>query len=126
MLCVIALVSLVTIAQSVRVGTIADRRVLGRVHHSTSNVSREQCICDMIEANLFAANYYHTYSTCEAFSYNGSSVSLQLNVNCSFIFVNQSSMMVTSIQSAGKCPTEVERTNQNLDEHSARIISNRI
>ncbi|CAF3972948.1 unnamed protein product, partial [Adineta steineri] len=53
----------------------------------------------MIQSNIFAINYYQTNNTCQLFTYNSSSIFLQNNFNSSFIFINQSSNLITNIQS---------------------------
>ncbi|CAF3664447.1 unnamed protein product, partial [Adineta steineri] len=53
----------------------------------------------MVQSNIFAINYYQTNNTCQLFNYNGSSIFLQNNFNSSFIFINQSSTLITNIQS---------------------------
>lgn len=105
----IVLLTFTVTVESVGIGTIIDQRMTGNALHSFSNISSEQCICEMIEANLFAVNYYLTNNTCEVFDYNGSSVQVQFNANGLFTFVNQSSMMITSIQSAGKYTGKTEK-----------------
>ncbi|CAF0929363.1 unnamed protein product [Adineta steineri] len=44
--------------------------MIGSVKSTLFNVSQNQCICQMIQSNIFAINYYQTNNTCQLFNYN--------------------------------------------------------
>jgi hypothetical protein len=92
--------SLFSIVKCVSISQIEDHIMVGITNNLLLNVTKDQCICQMISSNefIFALNYFQTNQTCQLFNYNTSSIFIQINFNSSFIFMNQSSMLITNIQ----------------------------
>jgi hypothetical protein len=104
MLWMIVVLSLVSVGESVRVGKIEDYIMMGNACYSLFNLTFEQCICQMIILNgrISALNYFSTNQTCQLFNYNTSSILIQSYFNASLIFINQSAISITVVQSNSK------------------------
>ena len=100
----IVILSLFSVADSIRIGKIENNIMIGIINSSLLNVTRDQCICQMINSNelISAANYFQSNKTCQLFSYNITSVLITFNANATFLFINQTSISITSIQSGNK------------------------
>jgi hypothetical protein len=100
----IVILLLLSVVDCIRIGKIENNIMIGIINNSLSNITLDQCICQMVQSNelISAVNYFQTNQTCQLFSYNMSSILIQFNVDSTIIFINQTSISITSIQSNGK------------------------
>jgi len=94
----IIIFSLFSVVDSGTMGLIEDYIMIGTANNSLFNITRNQCICQMIQSNelLSALNYFQTNQTCQLFSSNKNSILIQFSSNSSFIFINESSISITT------------------------------
>ena len=98
------ILSLFPIIESVKVGKIKDSIMVGMISKSLVNLTFDQCICEMVESNelISALNYFQINQTCHLFSSNTTSISIRFNADSTFVFINLTSILITSIQSDSK------------------------
>jgi len=96
------ILSLFSVANSIRIGKIENYIMIGIINHSLVNITEDQCICQMIQANLSALNYFQTNQTCQLLNNNISTIFIEFYTNSSFLFINQSSISITTIQSSNR------------------------
>lgn len=102
--CLLVILSAFSSINSIRIGKIENNIIIGITNNSLINLTRDQCICEMIESNelIFAVNYFQLNQTCQLFSTNITSILIQFNLNSSFIFLNQSTISIKMNQSNSK------------------------
>ena len=115
---VLVILSLFSMVGSVRIGKIENNTMIGIMNNSLINITLDQCICQMIQSNelISAVNYFQTNKTCQLFSYNMSSILITFNVDSTFIFINQTSISITSIQSYSKFTKFELKMLKHIDE----------
>jgi hypothetical protein len=97
----IVVLSLFFAGDSVKIGKIQNAIVISIINNSLSNITGDQCICQMMKSNelLSAVNYFQINQTCQLYSSNITSVTIEFNLYSDFIFVNQSLITITTVQS---------------------------
>ncbi|CAF0940587.1 unnamed protein product [Adineta steineri] len=84
---------------SIIVGTINNSIMIGTVNRLLLNVTKDECICEMMKINVFllsGLNYFSTNGSCELFYSNNNSIIIEYNVNRDFMFINQSAISITN------------------------------
>ncbi|CAF1040531.1 unnamed protein product [Adineta steineri] len=84
---------------SIIVGKINNSIMIGTVNRLLLNVTKDECICEMMKINVFllsGLNYFSTNRSCELFYSNNNSIVIEYNVNSDFIFINQSAISITN------------------------------
>jgi hypothetical protein len=96
---IIAILSLFSVTQSIQIGTIENNIIIGITYNTLFNLTRDQCICQMIKTNqqISALNYFQTNNTCQLFYPNTTSILIQFSLNSTLIFINQSSITITPL-----------------------------
>jgi len=87
------ILSLFSIVNSIIIGKIENNIMVGTTSNLLMNITLDQCICQMMtmsNALITALNYFQINQTCQLFNSNISSITIELNFNSSFIFINQS------------------------------------
>jgi hypothetical protein len=94
----IIIFSLFSVVDSIPISQIEDHIMIGITNNSLFNVTRDQCICQMIQSNelISALNYFQTNQICQLFSSNKNSILIQFSSNSTFLFINQSSISITN------------------------------
>ncbi|CAF0832912.1 unnamed protein product [Adineta steineri] len=67
---------------SIIVGTINNSIMIGTVNKSLLNVTKDECICEMMKINVFllsGLNYFSTNRSCELFYSNNNSIVIEYN-----------------------------------------------
>ncbi|UJR29737.1 hypothetical protein I4U23_017285 [Adineta vaga] len=103
---IIFIFSLFSTIDSIRIGKIEDRIMIGIISNNfLFNISKIECICQMMKLNgtIIALNYFQINNTCQLFISNNNSFLIQYNSNSSFIFINQSSISITVSQTNVIC-----------------------
>jgi hypothetical protein len=96
----VVILSLFSVADSIRIGKIENYIMIGIINHSLVNITEDQCICQMIQSNLSALNYFQTNETCQLLNNNISTIFIEFYTNSSVLFINQSSISIITIQSS--------------------------
>jgi hypothetical protein len=75
----IVVLSLFFAGDSVKIGKIQNTIVIDIINNSLSNITGDQCICQMMKSNelLSAVNYFQINQTCQLYSSNMTSVTVQ-------------------------------------------------
>jgi hypothetical protein len=94
----VVILSLFSVADSMRIGKIENYIMIGIINHSLVNITEDQCICQMIQSNLSALNYFQTSETCQLLNNKISRIFIEFYTNSSFLFINQSSISITTVQ----------------------------
>ncbi len=94
----VVILSLFSVANSIRIGKIENYIMIGIINDSLVNITEDQCICQMIQSNLSALNYFQTNKTCQLLNNNISTIFIEFYTNSSFLFINQSSISITTVQ----------------------------
>ncbi|CAF0873608.1 unnamed protein product [Adineta steineri] len=84
---------------SIIVGTINNSIMIGTVNRLLLNVTKDECICEMMKINVFllsGLNYFSTNGSCELFYSNNNSIVIEYNSNSDFMFMNQSAISITN------------------------------
>ena len=94
----IIILSLFSASNSVSIGKIEDYMMISVINNSILNITEDECICQMIKSNdsISALNYFPINQTCQLFYLNASSILIEFYLNSSFIFINQSSILITN------------------------------
>lgn len=89
---------------AISIGIIENNIMIAMTDSSLFNITRSQCICQMIEASpsLFALNYFQENHTCKFYYEYRSSVAMKFHFNASFVFINQSITLIQSSKSTAK------------------------
>ena len=105
----VVILSFFSVADSIGIGKIENYVVIGSVNRVLLNISRGQCICEMIQSNqtISVLNYFSFNQTCQVFYTNGRSIVIGYNLNSTLMFVNQSSISITNIPMNGKYTLEI-------------------
>ena len=92
---------LFSVINSIKIGKIDNSIIVDITNNIFSNLTRDQCLCQMLKTNqlISALNYFQTNNTCQLFYYNTSSITIEFYSNASIIFLNQSEITITTIQS---------------------------
>jgi hypothetical protein len=98
----VVILSLFSVADSMRIGKIENYIMIGIINHSLVNITEDQCICQMIQSNLSALNYFQTSETCQLLNNKISRIFIEFYTNSSFLFINQSSISIITIQSSNR------------------------
>ena len=108
MFCIVFILSLFLIVQSVDIGKIENNTMIATSNKTLTNVTLEQCTCALLTLNqsfIVALNYFHRNYTCQLFSYNTTLIWITFNLDFTFKFVNRTSILIGSFQSDGKFNT---------------------
>jgi hypothetical protein len=98
---ILVILSLFSITNSIQIGKIENNIMIGITNNSLTNITLDQCICQMMtmsNALIKSLNYFQINQTCQLFNSNISSITIELNFNSSFIFLNQSEILITIFQ----------------------------
>ncbi|CAF1333775.1 unnamed protein product [Adineta ricciae] len=83
MFCIIAILSLFPIVQSVYIGKMENNTMVATINTTLVNVTLEQCTCALLltlnQSLIVALNYFHMNQTCQLFSYNSTSIWITSN-----------------------------------------------
>jgi hypothetical protein len=104
MLCLVMMLSLLSTMDAIRIGQVKARIMVGISDRTVLNISEDQCICQMAKLNgpIVALNYFQTNRTCQLFISENSSLVVQYYSNSSFLFINQSTISITTIEPTGQ------------------------
>jgi len=98
----VVILSLCSLVNPIRIGKIENYIMIGIINDSLVNITEVQCICQMIQSNLSALNYFQTNQTCQLLNNNISTSFIEFYTNSSVLFINQSSISITTIQSSNR------------------------
>ncbi|UJR11222.1 hypothetical protein I4U23_015404 [Adineta vaga] len=78
------------------IGKIENYILSNVVTQSLLNQTRDQCLCQMMNFNtlISAINYFSQNQTCQLFSSNNNSITIQYQMNSTLIFINQSTISI--------------------------------
>ena len=84
--------SLFFTTDSIQIGKIENRILMGISTQLLSNTTQNQCICEMakLSGSILAMNYFQINNTCQLFIPNNNSLVVQYYSNSSVLFYNQS------------------------------------
>ncbi|CAF4259403.1 unnamed protein product, partial [Adineta steineri] len=99
----IFILSLFCVCNAILITKIQNIIIVGNMYNNLLNVTEDQCICEMIEANdgISALNYFSTNQTCQLFRSNSSTIYVEFYLNSTTIFLNQSSMSISILNIQG-------------------------
>ncbi|CAF1014393.1 unnamed protein product [Adineta steineri] len=85
-------------SDSIFVGKISNSIMVGIVNKSLLNVTKDECICEMMKINVLLSglNYFSTNETCQLFYSNNNSIIIEFNSNSDFMFINQSVISIST------------------------------
>ncbi|CAF4196571.1 unnamed protein product, partial [Adineta steineri] len=112
MVWIIFILSLFSVCHCILITKIQNVIIVGDVYNNLFNVTEDQCICEMIEANdgISALNYFSTNQTCQLFHSNISTVYIEFSLNSTIIFLNQSSISISILNIQEYQPTTSSST----------------
>ncbi|CAF1383564.1 unnamed protein product [Adineta ricciae] len=110
------LFSVISFANCILLGKIDNFVIIGAADETILNITRNQCICEMIQSNYStsAFNYYSNNQTCQLFYSNITFIYVQYQLNTLILFVNQSNLAIQLVRSIARpvvCPSAVWNPN---------------
>ena len=98
MISVVVFFSFFSLVHPIQVGKIENYILIDTISFSFVNITQNECLCKLIESisNFTSAiNYFPIHQTCQLFYLNQTSLTIEMNLNSSFIFINQSIISIT-------------------------------
>lgn len=85
--------------QTAMIGKIGNHFLISPSNGSLSNVTDKQCICVMLQSkqSISALTYFVNNRSCQLWSSNNNSITIQWNQNATVIFINRSEVYIQRI-----------------------------
>jgi hypothetical protein len=112
MRCLMSLAFILSLADSILLNNVEHARLTGDSYQTLFNRTKDDCVCEMLKSNetLVAFNYVATNQTCQLFRSNQTAALIQLDIDSSLIFTNQSAIYATFSKFILKCQRNDQET----------------
>ncbi|CAF1403131.1 unnamed protein product, partial [Adineta steineri] len=102
---------------------IKDNILIGVISKSLLDLTQDQCICEMLNSDesIYALNYFSTNQTCQLLYSNITSTIIEFSLNSSLIYMNQSSISLTTKSTTALSTTTVTTSTRQFLEFAKEI-----